>query len=181
VAEDRGQYIGYVPQNVELLPGTIAENISRMSGAEPDVIFSAAKLAGAHEMILALPQGYETSIGMPGTQKLSAGQRQLIGLARALFREPVLIILDEPTANLDPEKSREITENMKRIAGTNRIIIAATHDSHLIAATQNIMAIKNGTLMTADTKKYLEAKSGQARPSNVVQPIRSPKHGGTTG
>ena len=144
-----------------------------MSGAEPDEIFSAAKLAGAHEMILALPQGYQTPIGMPGTHKLSAGQRQLIGLARALFGDPVLIILDEPTANLDPEKSREITQNLVKIAGLGRIIIAATHDSNLIAATQNIMAIKQGTLMTADTKKYLEANTAKARSTNVVHPLRS--------
>ena len=180
-AEDRGQYIGYVPQNIELLPGTIAENVCRMSGAEPEAIFSAAKLAGAHEMILALPQGYETPIGMPGTQKLSAGQRQLIGLARALFGNPVLIVLDEPTANLDPEKSREVTQNLVKIAAMDRIIIAATHDSNLIAATQSIMAIKDGTLMTADTKKYLEAKSAQSQPANIIQPIRSPMRGGPTG
>ena len=181
VAEDRGQYIGYVPQNIELLPGTIAENVCRMSGAEPEAIFSAAKLAGAHEMILALPQGYETPIGMPGTQKLSAGQRQLIGLARALFGNPVLIVLDEPAANLDPEKSREVTQNLVKIAAMDRIIIAATHDSNLIAATQSIMAIKDGTLMTADTKKYLEAKSAQSRPANIIQPLRSPMRGGPTG
>ena len=181
VAEDRGQYIGYVPQNIELLPGTIAENVCRMSGAEPEAIFSAAKLAGAHEMILALPQGYETPIGMPGTQKLSAGQRQLIGLARALFGNPVLIVLDEPTANLDPEKSREVTQNLVKIAAMDRIIIAATHDNNLIAATQSIMAIKDGTLMTADTRKYLEAKSAQSKPTNVIQPLRSPMRGGPTG
>ena len=181
VAEDRGQYIGYVPQNIELLPGTIAENVCRMSGAEPEAIFSAAKLAGAHEMILALPQGYETPIGMPGTQKLSAGQRQLIGLARALFGNPVLIVLDEPTANLDPEKSREVTQNLVKIAAMDRIIIAATHDNNLIAATQIIMAIKDGSLMTADTKKYLEAKSAQSKPTNVIQPLRSPMRGGPTG
>ena len=181
VAEDRGQYIGYVPQNIELLPGTIAENVCRMSGAEPEAIFSAAKLAGAHEMILALPQGYETPIGMPGTQKLSAGQRQLIGLARALFGNPVLIVLDEPTANLDPEKSREVTQNLVKIAAMDRIIIAATHDNNLIAATQTIMAIKDGTLMTADTRKYLEAKSAQSKPTNVIQPLRSPMRGGPTG
>ena len=180
-AEDRGQYIGYVPQNIELLPGTIAENVCRMSGAEPEAIFSAAKLAGAHEMILALPQGYETPIGMPGTQKLSAGQRQLIGLARALFGNPVLIVLDEPTANLDPEKSREVTQNLVKIAAMDRIIIAATHDNNLIAATQSIMAIKDGTLMTADTRKYLEAKSAQSKPTNVIQPLRSPMRGGPTG
>jgi len=181
IAEDRGQYIGYVPQNIELLPGTIAENVCRMSGAEPEQIFAAAKLAGAHEMILALPQGYETPIGMPGTQKLSAGQRQLIGLARALFGNPVLIVLDEPTANLDPEKSREITQNLVKIARMDRIIIAATHDNNLIAATQNIMAIKDGTLMTADTKKYLEAMSAKTRPANVIQPLRPSAQGGPTG
>lgn len=170
VAEDRGQYIGYVPQNIELLPGTIAENISRMSeNAEPESIFAAANLAGAHEMILSLPQSYETEIGMPGTQKLSAGQKQLIGIARALFGNPVLILLDEPTANLDPDKAREITQNLVKIAHAGHIIIAATHDSYLIAATQNIIAIKDGAIMTADTKKYLAAKSSKGKSTNVIQ------------
>ena len=100
---------------------------------------------------------------------------------RALFGDPVLIILDEPTANLDPEKSREITQNLVKIAGMGRIIIAATHDSNLIAATQNLMAIKQGTLMTADTKKYLEANSAKARSTNVVHPFRSQIQGGLIG
>ena len=72
-------------------------------------------------------------------------------------------------------------QNLVKIAAMDRIIIAATHDSNLIAATQSIMAIKDGTLMTADTKKYLEAKSAQSRPANIIQPLRSPMRGGPTG
>ena len=106
---------------------------------------------------------------MPGTQKLSAGQKQLIGIARALFGNPVLILLDEPTANLDPDKAREITQNLVKIAHAGHIIIAATHDSYLIAATQNIIAIKDGAIMTADTKKYLAAKSSKGKSTNVIQ------------
>lgn len=175
-APDRGQYIGYVPQNVELLPGTVAENIARMSEAQPEEIFMAAKKAGAHNMILALPKGYETEIAMPGTLPLSAGQRQLIGLARALFGNPVLIVLDEPTANLDPSKGTEIIQRLAAIAKTGVIIITATHDSRLIAATNVVMTVREGGIMTADTQKYLQAVHKQntvVMPMRAKQPVRS--------
>ena len=169
--EDRGQYTGYVPQNVELLPGTISENISRMSEAEPEEIFEAAKKVGAHEMILSLPGGYETQIPATGSSGLSAGQKQLIGLARAFFRDPVIVILDEPTANLDPVKASEVITKLMQAVEAGTIIIAATHDNHLISITQSIMLIKKGTLLTADTKQHLEASKAhnrQAKLANVV-------------
>jgi len=122
-AADRGQYVGYLPQDVELLPGTVAENISRMKDVEPENIIAAAKVAGAHEMILALPQGYETQVGVPGIGSLSAGQRQMIGMARALFGKPVLLLLDEPTANLDPASVHQTINRLNAVAKAGTLVV----------------------------------------------------------
>ena len=91
--DNLGQYIGYLPQKMQLLPGTVAENITRY---QTDLLFTAARNAGAFEMITKLPQGFDTDV-----RQLSGGQAQLIGLARALFGDPVLLVLDEPNSNLD--------------------------------------------------------------------------------
>ncbi len=172
-AEDRGQYLGYVPQNVELLPGTVAENIARMSETSAESVIEAAQSVGAHEMILALPEGYETEILPNGSGSLSAGQKQLIGLARAFFGKPVLVILDEPTANLDPAKALEVITLLKAAANDGCVIITATHDNNLIAATRSIMLIKKGGVLTADTKKYLEAsKAAPKAVPSVVTPLK---------
>lgn len=171
-SEDRGQYIGYVPQDVELLPGTVAENIARMSESEPEVIIEAAMKAGAHDMILNLPQGYETPVGVAGVGSLSAGQRQLIGLARALFGNPVMVLLDEPTANLDPKAVSLAIRNLNKVALSGTLILAATHDAALISATRSVLVLKEGGVLTADTKQYLKAVSPKTA-NSVVQPLRA--------
>lgn len=168
-SEDRGQYIGYVPQDVELLPGTVSENIARMTECEVEDIIEAAKKAGAHYMILSLPQGYETPVGSAGIGSLSAGQRQLIGLARALFGNPVMIILDEPTANLDPAAVYLAISNLNKVAKAGTIILAATHDAKLISATQSVMVIREGGILTADTKQYIQASKPKAANASVQQ------------
>lgn len=170
-SEDRGQYIGYVPQDIELLPGTVGENISRMTQAEPAAIIEAAKKAGAHEMILALPESYETSVGIPGAGSLSAGQRQLIGLARALFGSPVLVLLDEPTANLDPIAVGRTIKNLKVISEAGTIILTSTHDHNLIAATNSILMVREGGVLTADTAQYIQ--SLQPKGGNIF-PVKLP-------
>jgi len=108
-------------------------------------------------MILSLPQGYETPVGIAGIGSLSAGQRQLIGLARAFFGNPVMILLDEPTANLDPTAVYHAISNLNKMAKTGVIILTATHDPKLIAATSSVMVVRDGGILTADTKQYLLA------------------------
>lgn len=154
---DRGQYVGYLPQDVELLPGTVGENIGRMGAAKPEDVIAAATLAGAHEMILALPQGYETQVGVPGIGSLSAGQRQMIGMARALFGKPVLLLLDEPTANLDPTSVYRTISRLNAIAKAGTLVLVASHDPKLIRATSQLLVVENGSVGAAETKAYLAA------------------------
>jgi PrtD family type I secretion system ABC transporter len=156
-SDDRGPYVGYVPQHVELLPGSVAQNIARMSECEAEDVIDAAQRAGAHEMILGLPDGYNTPVGVPGIASLSSGQRQLIGLARALFGHPVLLILDEPTANLDLDAGRKTIAALRGAADAGAIVLVATHDLGILRAAQSVLAIRDGGVVAADTKRYLES------------------------
>lgn len=157
---DRGRHVGYLPQDVELMPGTIAENIARMDEAAPDEVYAAAGDAGAHDAILRLPDGYDTQIGQGGVM-LSAGQRQQIGLARALFRTPALLLLDEPTANLDASAAQRVITALVAAAARGAVILAATHDRALIAALDMTLIIRGGAVMSATSEEFL--KSAQPR------------------
>lgn len=158
-AADRGRFMGYVPQDVELLPATVSENIARLGEAGPDAVVAAAKSAGAHETILALPEGYDTRIG-PGGVHLSAGQRQLIGLARALFGDPVLLLLDEPTANLDSAAAPRLIHALARCAEAGCIVLAASHDRRLIERAASVLLVRNGEVMTAPAEQFLKLAAG---------------------
>jgi ATP-binding cassette, subfamily C, bacterial PrsD len=141
---DLGRYIGYLPQDVALFDGTVAENICRFDeAAASDAILKAARIAGVHDMILRLPEGYATRIGAGG-MSLSAGQRQRIGLARAVFGDPFLVVLDEPNANLDTEGEQALTRAIQILRANKSIVIVISHRPSALAALDMALVLYDG-------------------------------------
>lgn len=140
-AEALGRYVGFLPQDVELFDGSISENIARFEAdPEPAAVIAAAQAAGIHQMILSLPNGYETRIGEDGAA-LSAGQRQRVALARALYRDPFLVVLDEPNSNLDAEGERALTKAISSVRERGGIVIIVAHRPSALVAVDHVAAM----------------------------------------
>jgi len=139
-ATDRGRWFGYQPQTGDLLPGSVRENIERMRRGPDEAVFTAAGAVGVHEAILALPHGYDTLLG-PGGAPLSIGGRQGVALARAVYGDPVLLIFDEPSANLDAAGAAALANVMRASAREGRILVIATHDGRLLAAATDVLEL----------------------------------------
>lgn len=155
--EDLGQYVGYLPQDIELFEGTVSQNIARFGEVEPEKVVEAATKAGVHEMILKLNEGYDTKIG-PGGASLSGGQRQRIGLARALYNNPVFIVLDEPNSNLDDVGEAALVEAIKSLRAGGTTIVIITHRTNVLQATNKLALINNGVLeLYGNTNDVLNA------------------------
>lgn len=138
-----GRHIGYLPQDVELFAGTVAENIARMGEVEPDKVVEAATLAGVHETILRLHQGYDSQVGDLGAQ-LSGGQQQLVGLARVFYGTPRLVILDEPNSSLDERGERALVQALSELKAKEVTTIMVTHKPSLLATMDKILLLKDG-------------------------------------
>ena len=146
-ASDRGRYVGYLPQEVELFTGTVRENIARLGAADDDAVITAAQLAGAHEVILGLPQGYDTPIGEGGVP-ISGGQRQRIALARAVFGHPALLVLDEPNAHLDAEGEQALLATVARMRRRGVTVILIAQRTGVLAQVDKLLVVQGG-VMTA--------------------------------
>ncbi|MEM9838110.1 MAG: type I secretion system permease/ATPase [Pseudomonadota bacterium] len=176
---DSGRFIGYLPQHVELLTGTVFENVARFNDVPEDQVFSAAQSVGCHDMILALPKGYDTPIGQDGVH-LSAGQRQSIGLARAFFGDPAMLLLDEPTAHLDTALAASLMNRFAALARLPRAergvtTIIATHDVRLINSADRVMLVQNRKVALTPREKYLQRVSEVRRAQSEQQPEKAPK------
>ena len=182
--EALGRDIGYLPQDIALFDGTIAHNIARLDPmANSASIIAAAKLAGCHDMILALPDGYNTRVGEHGAM-LSAGQRQRVGLARALFGDPFLVVLDEPNSNLDAIGEFALTQAIKSVRERKGVVIVIAHRPSALAGVDLLMAMANGQIVAFGPKhevlKKMTDPNGQptSRPQPVQQPSPQPPPGG---
>ena len=140
-----GPNIGYLPQDVELFDGSIAENIARFGELDSDKIMAAAQMAGVHEMILHLPQGYDTPIGVDGSG-LSGGQKQRIGLARAVFGNPALVVLDEPNSNLDELGDAALVQAIRALKARGRTVVMVGHRPSTFDVMDKILVLREGTL-----------------------------------
>ncbi|CAO3433733.1 type I secretion system permease/ATPase [Azospirillum doebereinerae] len=170
--ESFGKYVGYVPQSVALLDGTIGENIARMADADPAEIVRAARLAGVHEMIGRLPFGYDTAVG-ENAFALSGGQRQRIALARALFGRPRLLVLDEPNSNLDHEGEQALLHAVARVRAEGTTVVMIAHRPSIVSAADKLVVLKDGAVehfgARADVLKLVQG----GVPAGVTRLVRT--------
>jgi ABC-type protease/lipase transport system fused ATPase/permease subunit len=159
-----GKHLGYLPQDVELFQGTIAENISRFGEQHTDQIIEAAALAGVHEMIQQMANGYNTQIGTGG-RALSGGQRQRIGLARALYGSPAVVVLDEPNASLDAEGETALLNALQTTRQKGAAVLLITHKTNILAVCDKILVLNNGMIQLYGTKDEIMSR---VRPHAVV-------------
>lgn len=170
-----GPYIGYLPQSIELFGGTIAENIARFGEIDAEKVVAAAKSAGVHDMILHMPEGYDTKLG-DGGAGLSGGQRQRLGLARAMYGNPSLIVLDEPNSNLDDVGEHALLQAINNLRAQKKTIVLITHRTSAIGITNKLLLLRDGVAeMFGPTDQVLAAlqqnqlKNSQAQQQAAAQ------------
>jgi PrtD family type I secretion system ABC transporter len=172
--ESLGRYVGYVPQDVELFNGTVAQNISRFDDpADPDAVIAAAQAAGVHDLVINLPEGYETIVGEQGSA-LSAGQAQRIALARALYRDPFLVVLDEPNSNLDAEGDEALTRAILGLRARGAITVVVAHRPSAIAGVDYILIMAKGRQQQFGPKEEILTRVTQANTAPRALKVAEP-------
>ena len=163
-----GKHIGYLPQDIELFEGTISQNIARFAEVDATKVVEASKRAGIHEMILRLEDGYDTMIGTAGGS-LSGGQRQRIGFARAIYDNPVLVVLDEPNSNLDDQGEMALVQAIKSLKDLGTTIVIITHRPSILQVTNKLAVIKQGVLEGYGNTNEILAKMSEAAKAAQAQ------------
>jgi ABC-type protease/lipase transport system fused ATPase/permease subunit len=156
-AAHRAKYLGYLPQDVELFDGTVRDNITRFQSARDEAVTSAAISAGAHELILGLPQGYETVIGSMGVP-LSGGQRQRVGLARAVFGTPKLVVLDEPNSNLDGDGESALIAAIQKLKAQGTTVVFISQRFGILHTVDKLLVLANGMVQTFGPREEVMPK-----------------------
>ena len=167
--KELGPHIGYLPQDVELFKGSIAENIARFGEVVPDKVVRAAQRTGIHEMILRFPEGYDTEIGMAG-RGLSAGQRQRIGLARAMYGNPAFIVLDEPNANLDDAGDQALVRAVNDLKMQGKTVVLISHRPYIVKVADYLLVLRDGKVVHFGPR---DAVLAEIRPHATTQPAES--------
>ena len=175
-------HIGYLPQDIELFAGTIAENIARFNDVDAEKVIAAAKLAGVHELILRFPHGYDSVIGNGGSG-LSGGQKQRIGLARALYGDPSLIVLDEPNSNLDDAGELALNKAIAFLRERQKTVVLITHRTNLLSMTSKLLLLVNGKVNAFGTTQQVlqalnNAQRTQAAQQQAMHAVNSESHDG---
>ena len=161
-SEKLGPYIGYLPQDVELFAGSVAENIARMGDVDSQKVIAAAQMAGVHTMVLGLSKGYDTQIGEHGAA-LSGGQRQRIGLARALYGDPRLVVLDEPNSNLDEEGEQQLARAVLNLKQRKATVVLVTHKPSILNIVDNIIVMQEGQIALSGPRQAVLEKLAAMR------------------
>lgn len=165
--EDLGKYIGYLPQDIELFEGTVSQNIARFGEVDPKKVVEAAEIAGVHELILSLPEGYDTVIGSGGAT-LSGGQRQRIAFARAIYDNPVFVVLDEPNSNLDEQGEKALVGAINTLKERGTTVVLITHRPSILQVTDKLALINKGSLeLYGETKEVLAKLAARANEANT--------------
>jgi ATP-binding cassette subfamily C protein EexD len=171
--DELGPHIGYLPQDIELFEGSIGENISRFAELDAGAVVAAARMAGVHELVLQLAEGYDTVIGANGGG-LSGGQRQRIGLARALYGEPRLVILDEPNSNLDDVGEKMLTQALHKLKKSGATVLVISHRPSVLAHVDKLLVLNSGELHLYGPRNNVWAQLQAPQPSPASkQPARS--------
>ena len=167
-------HVGYLPQSVDLLPGTVAQNIARVGDADPDRIADAARLARCHDLILSLPAGFDTEIG-DHAEHLSFGQRQRIALARAVYGSPKLVVLDEPNANLDAEGEQALMACMRDLKTRGITVILIAHKASVLSSSERLMVLHRGRIQAlGPTMQVLRQLATRSAPRRAAPPRTTP-------